>query len=235
MSKLSANLTIKKDAMIHPTYLCKRVDRELNLTGKADDSLWATAETVTLNDPLTGAPGKFRTAAKLLYNDRCLYIAFQCEDDYVWGTHLERDDPIWKQECVEVFICPSGKIRQYYEINVSPRNTVYDSAVLNGTPEDGRHNLISLPQYDTPGMVTKVHIDGELGVKGAKGWSAEYAIPFTALIGADHLVPESGDEWRLNLYRLDSYEENKLDYYSWAEVGKRDFHRPWMFGTLKFA
>jgi len=188
-----------------------------------------------LSDPVTGAPGKFRTAVKLLYNDRSLYIAFVCEDDYVWGTYSERDDPIWKQECVEVFICPSGKFRQYYEINVSPRNTIYDSAVLNGTPEDGPHNIISLPEYNTPGMVTKVHIDGELGAKGAKGWSAEYAIPFTALIGADHLIPRGGDEWRLNLYRLDSYEENKLDYYSWAEVGKRDFHRPWMFGTLKFS
>jgi len=221
--------------MQFPTYLCKRIDRELNLSGQADDPLWATAEAVTLNHPVTGEPGKFRTTAKLLYSATHLYIAFQCEDDYAWGTHTERDAPIWKQECVEVFICPSGKIRQYFEINVSPRNTVYDSVVLNGTPEDGRHNIISMTDYDTPGMITKVHIDGELGVMGAKGWSAEYAIPFTALIGSDHLVPESGDEWRLNLYRLDSYEENKLDYYSWAEVGKLDFHRPWMFGTLQFA
>ena len=222
--------------MLYPSYTCKRIDRDLALSGKADDPLWATAETAVLADPVTGAPGKFRSEAKLLWNAHYLYIAFLCEDDYVWGTHTERDAPIWKQECVEAFICPSGKMRQYYELNVSPRNTVYDAAVLNGTPENGPHNLVSFTEFTTPGMITMVHVDGELGVRGgAKGWSAEYALPFTSLIGHDHIVPEAGDAWKLNLYRIDSYEENILDLYSWAEVGKRDFHRPWMFGTLRFA
>ena len=221
--------------MRHPSYLCKRIERDLDISGKVDDPLWATAETARLNNPCNGEPGNFKSTAKLLYNDRYLYIAFECEDDYAWGTHTERDAPIWKQECVEVFICPSGIIRQYYEINVSPRNVVYDSFVLNGSAADGPRNMISFEAYNTPGMVTKVHIDGELGVKGAKGWSAEYAIPHSALIGNMHLTPQSGDEWRLNLYRIDSYEEGKLDLYSWAEVEIRDFHRPWMFGTLIFA
>jgi hypothetical protein len=221
--------------MKHPTYCCKHVGRDIEITGKLDDPLWATADVATLNNPYNGEPGKFASTARLLWSDRCLFIGFQLEDDFAWGTYTERDDPIWQQECVEIFICPSGNVRQYYEINVSPRNVVYDSFVLNGSPEVGPRNMISLPEYTTPGMVTKVHIDGELGVKGAKGWSAEYAIPFSALIGSMHLVPEPGDEWRLNLYRIDSYEENVLDLYSWAEVEIRDFHRPWMFGTLKFA
>jgi len=210
------------------------VDRDLAISGHVDDPWWAEAPAVSLGDPVTGAPGKFNTTAKLLYNARYLYIAFQCEDDYVWGTYTEHDDPIWKQECVEAFICPSGKMRQYYEINVSPRNTVFDSYILNGRGEDGHAGYCPFFNYTCEGLITKVHIDGELGVKGARGWSAEYAIPHASLIGHDHLVPEPGDVWRLNLYRIDSYEENKLDLYAWAEVGKRDFHRPWHFGVLVF-
>ena len=137
---------------------------------------------------------------------------------------------------MEAFICPSGRFRQYYEINVSPRNTVFDSFVLNGRQEEGRRLIDSFVDYTCADLITRVYVDGELGVKGgARGWSVEYALPHGSLIGNDHLVPEPGDTWRLNLYRIDSYEENVLDLYAWAEVGKRDFHRPWCFGTLVFA
>ena len=68
-----------------PSYTCQRIDRDLAVSGKVDDPLWASAAAVTLNDPVTGEPGKFSTTVKLLYNERYLYIAFQCEDDYVWG------------------------------------------------------------------------------------------------------------------------------------------------------
>lgn len=218
-----------------PTYTCARVARDLAITGKVDDPLWATAEAMTLNDPVTGAPGKFRSSARLLYNENYLYLAFQCEDDYVWGTYTERDDPIYKQECVEAFICPSGRMRQYYEINVSPLNTVFDAFILNGRGEEGFAGFNSFNDYTCAGLITKISVDGEMNVKGgARGWSAEYAIPHSSIIGNDHLIPETGDTWRLNLYRIDSYEENVLDLYSWAEVGKRDFHRPWCFGTLVF-
>ena len=67
-----------------------------------------------------------------------------------------------------------------------------------------------------------------------KGWSTEYAIPFSALVGSDNLSPHPGDEWRINLYRIDSPEPKRLEYYAWSPTGANDFHRPWCFGVLKF-
>ncbi|MHB9131715.1 MAG: carbohydrate-binding family 9-like protein [Armatimonadota bacterium] len=221
--------------MLHPTYLCNRIERDLVLTGTVDDPLWQTAEAASLTDPVTGAPKQYATTARMLYNERYLYIGFTCEDQYVWGTYTERDAQIFSEECVEAFICPSGCYRQYYEINVSPLNTVFDAYILNGGMPDIERSMVSFTDYTCEGLITKVHIDGELSVPGARGWSVEYAIPHSALIGHEHLVPEPGDTWRINLYRIDSLERNELDLYAWATLGKNDFHLPWDFGTLRFA
>lgn len=201
--------------MLHPTYTCRRIERDLTLSGRVDDPLWQTAEAVALTDPITGEAKAYRSTARMLYNEQYLYIGFELEDDFVWGTFTERDTPIYTEECVEAFICPSGQYRQYYEINVSPRNTVFDAFVLNGGEIEGPRKLVSFTDYTCEGMITCVHIDGVLATHGARGWSVEYALPFRMLIGNDHLSPEPGDAWRLNLYRIDSLERNKLDLYAW--------------------
>ena len=225
----------KTNTMRIPAYHCRPIDRDPILTGKVDDPLWKLAEVIHLNNPIDGQPGRYRTTARMLYSTRCLYIAFECEDDYAWGTLTNRDAAIFGEECVEAFICPSGKIRQYYEINVSPRNTVFDAFILNGRPTTGEWtNFRAWKEYSCDELVTRVWINGDLGKKGAKGWSAEYAIPFAAIIGSDNLAPQPGEEWRINLYRIDSPEPKHLEYYAWSPTGANDFHRPWRFGVLKF-
>jgi Carbohydrate-binding family 9 len=225
----------RTNTMRLPIYDCRLVDRDVVVSGKGDDPLWRQAEVIHLNNPIDGQPGRYRTTARMLYNTRCLYIAFECEDHYVWGTLTERDAAIFGEECVEVFICPSGRIRQYYEINVSPRNTVFDAFILNGRSLTGEWtDFRAWKEFTCEGLVTRVWVNGELGKKGAKGWSAEYAIPFSAIIGSDNLTPQPGDEWRINFYRIDSPEPKQLEYYAWSPTGANDFHRPWCFGVLKF-
>lgn len=220
--------------MWHPQYNCPYIDRDVVLSGKVDDPLWQRAEAVRLTDPISGAEKPYLTTARLLYNTQYLYIGFTCEDEYVWGEYTEHDSPIFTEECVEAFLCPSGKFRQYYEINVSPRNTIFDAFILNGRASDGGRRMLSFVEYTCEGLQTAVHIDGQLGIPGATGWSVEYALPFHSLIGNDHLIPEPGDTWRLNLYRIDSRARHELDFSAWATVGKNDFHLPEYFGTLCF-
>ena len=219
-----------------PACTCRRIDHNLTITGQLSDPAWQQAETLTLTDVVTGEAKRFRTEARLLYNAEYLYIGFQCEDTFVWGTHTERDDPIFTEECVEAFICPSGKMRQYYEINVSPRNTVFDAFILNGGDEGSpRRSMMSFVNYTCAGLITSIFIAGELGEPGARGWSAEYAIPFTSLLGADRIIPAPGDEWRLNLYRIDAPAPGQQEFYAWSPTGAIDYHRPWRFGVMRFA
>ncbi len=230
---VSAQLQINHN---QPIYECRQINSDIQMSGKVDDPLWRQAQVVKLVDPVSGEPGRFSTTAKLLYNSKCLYIAFECEDDYVWGTITGRDSAIFTEECVEVFICPSGKTRQYYELNVSPRNAIFDALILNGRSETGEKGtgLRTWKDFTCEGLETQVYINGELDKPGAKGWSVEYAIPFSSILGADNLVPVSGEEWRINFFRIDSPVKGHLEFYAWSPTGANDFHRFWKFGTLKF-
>jgi hypothetical protein len=219
-----------------PVYGCRRAGREIELTGRMSDPLWRSAAPVSLVAADSGERADRATEVRLLWSPTTLYIGFRCEDDFVWGTRTEPDSDIYREECVEVFVDPSGCGHQYYEINVSPKNVVFDACILNGrTPDRPEAKFIGLTQFHPDGLRTAVSVEGDVDRPGgAKSWTAEYAIPLASLIGAPHFPPRPGDEWRLNLYRIDAPDETARRYYAWNPTGRIDFHRPWRFGILKF-
>ena len=226
--------------MKHPVYTCRHISREIALTGKIDDPLWNEAEIAILTDPITGDPASASGTGRLLYSNNALYLAFFSPDDYIYATFTEPDSPVWTEGCCEFFVCPSGKFRQYYEINVNSLNTVFSTFILNGrTPGDPTWNINSfIDAYNCKDLLTRVHVNGKINVLGgADGWSVEYRIPFTSILGANNIVPQSGDEWLMNLCRIASKkpEEADMRHYSWSTIGAVDFHAPWTFGTLRFA
>jgi hypothetical protein len=215
---------------------CRHIAEDFDIDGALGHPLWERAEPVFLVRTDTGEPGRFATEARLLWSDSRLYIGFRCEDDYVWGTRTERDSDIYEEECVEVFISPAGVRHQYYEINVSPKNVVFDACILNGRrggPE--RRPFFGLPAFDLPGLETRVAVDGRLDEPGAaRGWTAEYAIPLEGLVGAPSLPPQPGEEWLLNLYRIDAAPGGAQEFYAWRPTIAIDFHMPECFGVLRF-
>ncbi|HEY3378547.1 MAG TPA: carbohydrate-binding family 9-like protein [Armatimonadota bacterium] len=223
-----------------PRYTCEKIDRELKVTGKLDDPLWRRAQVVTLRDATTGKAAAKETTLRLLYNNAYLYVGFSCADDFVWGTQTERDSPIFTEECVECFLSPTGMERVYYELDLSPRNVVFDAAVLNGKQNmQDWQKLLAFPTYECTGLITKTAINGALDTAGATGWSAEYAIPFTSLIGRNYSTPKRGDLWRANFYRIDSRapgagQKVAQDFFAWSPPGAPNFHLPWMFGWVVF-
>ncbi len=219
-----------------PEYICKKITRRIELTGKLDDSAWLEANVIKLVDAVSGNNGRFATEVRALYDDEFLYVGFHCEDSYVWGTVTERDGPIWSEECVEVFVNPANVAHQYYEINVSPKNTIFDSVILNrrtaGKPNE---SFIGLPEWNPEGLLTATHISGKADQPGqTTGWRAELAIPLTELIGAVNIPPQPGDVWRINFYRIDSPEKGVREHYAWSRTGREAFHLPWKFGYLRF-
>jgi hypothetical protein len=219
-----------------PLYSCKKIDRNLNLDGKLGDRLWTLATPVSMRETVSGKNGRFETNVRLLYNNQYLYVGFQCEDTYVWGTHTRRDAPIYDEECVEVFLDPANSGYCYFELNLSPRNVIYDAFVLTArTEKTPGAKILPLFSYDMEGLITQTHIEGEADKPGkAKGWTAEYAIPFSECLGAPHLPPISGDRWRVNLYRIDSVKKGEQTLYAWNPTGYLKFHIPWRYGILHF-
>lgn len=219
-----------------PRYSCKRISSPPTLSGKIDDPLWQDAAIVHLQNALTAEPGRFATTVRALYDTEHLYFAFACEDDYVWGTHTAHDAPIYEEECVEIFLNPAGAAHQYYEINVSPRNVVFDACILNSrTLAQTERTFLGLKEWHVAGLRTAVHVQGELNQPGkAQSWTAEFAIPLQTLIGAPNIPPRPGDEWRVNFYRIDTPHNAPSELYAWSPTLLSTFHLPWRFGFLCF-
>jgi len=108
----------------------------------------------------------------MLYDATTLYIRVQPAPIRSFGVrYANHDDAIYTEECVEAFLCPSGNIHYYYEINVSPLNTVLmHSSSTDGPRDTWPCEVNGLTDYHCEGLVTRVAIDGELGVEGARGW-----------------------------------------------------------------
>ena len=219
-----------------PEYYCTKVQREIEITGHGNDPLWQTADVMSLLNMTSNNAKPVKTEVRMMYSDTCLYISAICEDNYIYATFTEHDSPVFTEECMEFFLSPSSLMRQYYEINFSPTNVVFDSLILNHrSPEVPKAKFIGLTQYDCEGLISKTVINGEMDTPGDFNWSLEVAIPFTNLLGPDNIVPNVGDSWRMNVYRIDIASEDKKQYhYAWSAFEEIDFHRPWGFGTLFF-
>jgi hypothetical protein len=180
---------------------------------------------------MDGGPTKYRTEAKLLWDDTYVYVAFTCQDEDVWTTYTQHDEPLYNQEVVEMFIDADGDGKTYNELEISPANVTFD-AYFPSHRED-------LPKAITweSGMKTAVVVDGTLNDPNDvdKGWTAEAAIPIAKLAAVPHVPPLVGDKWRINLYRLDWSNNRKVNEGSaFSPVFIGDFHNLPRFGWLEF-
>ena len=143
---------------------------------------------VKLHKFVTAAP----TQATVAWDDRNLYVAFECTDGEPWGTMYERDSRLWEQEVVEVFLDPDGDGRDYPELEVSPHNVVVDLLIPKAGA--GATNAI---RWDIAGLRTAV-------AKHTAGWTVEIAIPWASLReSGTSAKPAVGDKWRVGLYRIE--------------------------------
>ncbi len=103
-----------------PEYRVRRAPGPITIDGVLGEPAWGAAETIWLTDNLTRGKPRQATAVKLLRDEEYLYVAFDCEDSDAWSTYTEHDDPLYNEEVVEIFIDPSGLLRVYFELQVSP-------------------------------------------------------------------------------------------------------------------
>lgn len=175
------------------------------------------------------------TYVRALWDDGCLYVAFEFEDNDIWGTYTKRDDPIYVEEAAEMFIDPDWTGRHYWEVNVSPRNTVADLMVI-AAGWQGRASISN--KYNVLGLHTGVKVYGTVDDRTDvdRGWTAEYAIPWTEFKGrATNSPPRDGDSWRVNFFRIDRLGPGVEDdqFLAWS-LSPGVFHQPKNFGVLVF-
>jgi hypothetical protein len=224
-------------------YECRYVDAENGIWKWEDIEI----EAPYLSEVVTGEKTRLMTRFRACWTADSLHIRFECEDDHVVATMERRDDPIYLEDVVEVFIDKRGTGAVYYEFEVSPRNVVFDALIhYNGGDKE-----VDVA-WDAKGLHTEV-LDGD------DGWRTyDLRIPFADLDWereeeqvqmqelmqeqkqnqmqepGENLTPRHGTEWRWNLYRIDDDLGGNRHYWAWSPTGKVDFHMPHRFGTLVF-
>jgi hypothetical protein len=188
---------------------------------------------------------RFRTRAKMLWDDRFFYIAAHLDEPHVWGTLTQHDSVIFQDNDFEVFIDPDGDNHQYYEIEINALNTEWDLRLVKPYRDGGP----ALNEWEIPGLKTAVHIDGTLNDPSDtdRGWTVELAIPWEVLkeFANRPAPPEEGDQWRVNFSRVEWRHEiadgkyrkvpnTKEDNWVWTPQGAIDMHRPERWGYVQF-
>lgn len=218
-----------------PCYPCRRALQPPVIDGILDDPAWATAQPLFLDlSSGSGAPER-PTQVRACWDQVNLYVAFICQDPDIWGNYLRRDDPIYEEEVVEVFLCPSGDLSTYFEFEVSPRNVQFDALIFN--PEGNLSSSKADLSWDCLGWESAVRVEGTLADRTDidQVWTVEMAIPFASLSGAPHLPPLPGEEWKANFYRIDQTPTPEYSAWSLTFRSPPDFHVPSRFGRLIFA
>ncbi len=177
-----------------------------------------------------------KASAKMTWDDTFLYLFVTITDNDVFSELKKHDDPLWKQDCVEMFIDADGNKRGYVELQVNPNNATFDSWFAQGRAAKGDESWDSA-------MATAVAMRGtaDKGGDTDQGWDVEVAIPWMAIKGRDQgmsviIPPRVGDRWRLNVVRVDKKTGDKDPAVSsWNRITYSDFHALDRMLTVVFA
>jgi hypothetical protein len=185
-----------------------RIDGELN------DAVWATAPPITgfvQREPRDGAPATFETIARIAYDATALYVAVHAidpEPDRIEGIRTRRDENS-PSDWIGVIIDSFHDRRSAFEFAVNPAGVKRDAYWFNDTSSD--------PGWDA---VWDVAVS-----RGARGWRAEFRIPFSQL----RFTPSPSATFGLAIVRRIA----RLDELStWPLLSKNESGYVSRFGTL---
>ena len=234
--------------LVPKQYLCRYTAKPLTIDGDLRDKGWRHAQWTEAFQDIEGGTKprpRYRTRAKMLWDDNFFYIGAELEEPHVWGTLTNHDAVIFQDNDFEVFIDPDGDNHEYYEFEMNVLNTGWD--LFLGKPyKDGGPALNS---WEIPGLKTGVKVRGTLNQPRDRdhGWSVEIALPWKALAEYSHRAspPREGDQWRVNFSRVEwqidvvdgPYQKRpgtKEDNWVWSPQGIVDMHRPEKWGFVQF-
>jgi hypothetical protein len=211
-----------------PVYEVAHVTSSINIDGKLDEKAWADAPLVgTFVNNRDGSRSELQTEARVLYDERFIYFAFRVVDQNVWATMKRRDEHLWLEEVVEVFLQANPSIPNYIELEVNPLGTMLDIYLID------RRKPLHYESWNSEHLRWAVQVEGTVdGQDGDRGWSCEIALPFEDIASATHVPPQPGDRWRMNLYRVE--QKPKVAELAWSPTLQDDFHVLPRLGEIVF-
>ena len=147
-----------------------RATQPPTIDGRDDDAAWQSAAVIdgfrTFSPVMNGEP-RFRTEARILYDERNLYILTRMFDPHPDSivNLMSRRDARTASDWIKVMLDPYHDRRSGFEFAVNPGGVKRDYAIINDGEEDGSWDAV----WDVG-----TRID-------SRGWVAEFRIPLNQL------------------------------------------------------
>ncbi len=90
----------------------------------------AAGASVELTATIMGGEAKAKTSAQVCWDDTALTVTFTCRDATIVAQQRERDQAIWEDDCVEIFLDPGHTHDQqgkWLHIIVNPLGSIFDA------------------------------------------------------------------------------------------------------------
>ena len=232
-------------------YDCMRTSGDIVVDGVGDEFAWQLASEV---GPFTrfqhdSSKPRFRTTAKLLWDQDNLYLLIAVADPDIWSTMAEGDkDCLCHEETIEIFIDADGDRRDYAEIHINSLDTINDMWIPQKTFKYADGSPVDWPDlyaWTQEGMRHAVANYGTVNdpTDRDRGSVFEFALPwegFGKIAGTADVPPRAGDVWRLNINRYerprsgDGQPHGDPELSAWAPLERHSYHVPERFGYVRF-
>ena len=199
----------------------------------ATDAGWAGAQKVAWG------PAPYETRFRALWSDAGLFLRFDADDSSPWHTMTKRDEHLWEEEVVEIFLDVDRSGKNYAELEISPANVVCDVLMISAWPKK-QGDL----KWDLAGLETAVHTPKDASGR-TTGWTATAFLPWSAFRSLPSaktisLPPKAQDAWRFNVFRIKrpggpKAPEKEVVEAAWSPVPGESFHVPEVFRDFVFA
>ena len=210
------------DGMVPPTIgnVPARTGR-ITLDGDLDDPGWQTASRfVVATDRFNNKHGP-ENAFQLCYDQVGLYFAARCpipRGAKITVPGRGRDHPTaWKNDCLELFVDPSGTGLRYAQIVISALGDTYESAQDYSTGSAQFGDLGWNPAIEVAARQTETE------------YVLEARIPFDKFLSK----PKANDTWGFNFCRAARAQDGGKTVQTWSPTYGH-YHTPSRFGRIQF-
>jgi len=220
-------------------YKVRKLKRAVKIDGKWNKGQWRRSESIELTNYLGQLP-KFRPTvkAKMMYDDKNLYVIFRVEDRYVRSVIEEFNGPVSTDACVEIFFAPdTSHPERYFNLEINAGGTPLMAYHTFQQKEYQKVSVEDLAKIEIFHSLSRV-VDPE--ILTPIRWTIEVKLPISLIEKYGFISqPKTGVTWRANFYKIASKTSNPhaitwslVDNLKPAYLGR--FHQPQYFGKLKF-
>jgi len=216
---------------------------KIAVDGKLDEEAWKSATALELGDPnaAKGTPKiDVKGTVKLLWSDAGFYVGYDIADTDVTSQFDDKhkgEKHITKEDAVEMMIEPERQDnRDYYEIQISPSNHVFDSRYDKYKEPWAKDGPSGHEDWSSQ-LKSAVSVRGTLGkgddgaVDKDEGYVVEVFVPWKSLsVNGDRNAPALGEVWRMNFHAIEG--DGAV---AWSPVNGMSFHRVQKFGYVTWA